>query len=69
LLLAAGACVAKPGERGRASVVLSMCLLSLGATDMPLPALWLVVAALLSPKQVAPLSGTDLRRAGRASES
>ena len=69
LLLAAGACVAKPGERGRASVVLSMCLLSLGATDMPLPALWLVVAALLSPKQVAPLSVTDLRRAGRASES
>jgi hypothetical protein len=30
-----------------------MSLLSLGATDMPLPALWLVVAALLSPKQVA----------------
>ncbi|HYQ31134.1 MAG TPA: hypothetical protein VER04_28060 [Polyangiaceae bacterium] len=53
LLFAAGACVAKPGERGRASVVLAMSLLSLGATDMPLPALWLVVAALLSPKQVA----------------
>lgn len=52
LLFTAGACVARPGERGRASVVLSMCLLSLGATDMPLPALWLVVAALLSPKQL-----------------
>ncbi len=68
LLFAAGACVAKPGERGRASVVLSMSLLSLGATDMPLPALWLVVAALLSPKQVAPLKTTDLRAAGRATE-
>ncbi|MEI9947622.1 MAG: hypothetical protein WDO74_01200 [Pseudomonadota bacterium] len=66
LLFAAGACVAKPGERGRASVVLSMSLLSLGATDMPLPALWLVVAALLAPKQVAPLSLADLRGAGRA---
>jgi hypothetical protein len=65
LLLAAGACVARPGERGRASVVLSMCLLSLGATDMPLPALWLVVAALLSPKQVAPLDVAGLRSAGR----
>jgi len=60
-LLAAGACVARPGERGRASVVLSMCLLSLGATDMPLPALWLVVAALLSPKQVAPLDTAGSR--------
>jgi hypothetical protein len=68
LLLAAGACVAKPGQRGRASVVLSMSLLSLGATDMPLPALWLVVAALLSPKQAAPLTLGELRRAGRASE-
>jgi len=58
LLLTAGACVARPGARGRASVVLSMSLLSLGATDMPLPALWLVVAALLSPKQVSPL-GSD----------
>lgn len=53
LLLTAGVCVARPRERGRAGVVLSMSLLSLGATDMPLPALWLVVAALLSPKQVA----------------
>jgi hypothetical protein len=64
LLLAAGACVARPRERSRASVVLAMCLLSLGATDMPLPALWLVVAALLSPKQVAaPLSTAGLRDA------
>jgi hypothetical protein len=62
LLFAAGACVAKPGERARANVVLSLSLLSLGATDMPLPALWLVVAALLSPKQVAQQSGIDLRR-------
>jgi len=51
ILLAAGLCVLKPGQRGKASVVLSLCLLSLGAPDMPLPALWLVVAALLSPKQ------------------
>jgi hypothetical protein len=63
LLIAAGACVAKPGERGRTNVVLSLSLLSLGATDMPLPALWLVVAALLSPKQVAPQSANDPRRA------
>jgi hypothetical protein len=67
LLLTAGACVAKPGERGRASVVLSMSLLSLGATDMPLPALWLVVAALLSPKQVAPLAVNESSRAGKPS--
>jgi hypothetical protein len=65
LLLTATACVAKPGERGRASVVLSLSLLSLGATDMPLPALWLVVAALLSPKQVPPLSAVESREIGR----
>jgi hypothetical protein len=68
LLFAAGACVARPGERGRASVVLSMSLLSLGATDMPLPALWLVVAALLSPKQVVALEVAGVRRAGKAHE-
>jgi hypothetical protein len=34
---------------------LSLCLLSLGAPDMPLPALWLVVATLLAPKQPAPM--------------
>jgi hypothetical protein len=50
LLIAAGRCVVGRGERGKASVVLSLCLLSLGAPDMPLPALWLVVAALLAPK-------------------
>jgi len=61
LLLTAGACVAKPSARGRANVVLAMSLLSLGATDMPLPALWLVVAALLSPKQVAPLTHDSIR--------
>ncbi|HKO49828.1 MAG TPA: hypothetical protein VJV79_18990, partial [Polyangiaceae bacterium] len=68
LLFAAVACVAKPGERGRASVVLSLSLLSLGATDMPLPALWLVVAALLAPKQPAPLILAELRSARRATE-
>ncbi|HWZ87236.1 MAG TPA: hypothetical protein VNW92_00250 [Polyangiaceae bacterium] len=52
LLLGAGLCVAKPGERGKTSVVLALSLLSLGAPDMPLPALWLVVASLLAPKQV-----------------
>jgi len=62
LLFAAGACVAKPGHRGRASVVLAMSLLSLGATDMPLPALWLVVAALLSPKQVPQRSAGESSR-------
>jgi len=67
LLLTAGVCVARPRERGRASVVLSMSLLSLGATDMPLPALWLVVAALLSPKQVA-LPTVASARAVRARE-
>ena len=68
VLLAAGACVAKPGERGRASVVMSLSLLSLGAPDMPLPALWLVVAALLAPKQVAQASVSEPRGAGRATE-
>jgi len=68
LLFAAAACVARPAERSRTGVVLSMSLLSLGATDMPLPALWLVVAALLSPKQVAaPRSIPDRHGAGRAS--
>jgi len=52
LLLAAGLCVLKPGERSKASVVLGFSLLSLGAPDMPLPALWLVLAALLCPKQM-----------------
>lgn len=67
LLLTAGVCVARPRERGRANVVLSMSLLSLGATDMPLPALWLVVAALLSPKQ-ATLPTAASARAVRARE-
>lgn len=61
LLLTAGACVARPSTRDRANVVLSMSLLSLGATDMPLPALWLVVAALLSPKQASPLTHDSIR--------
>jgi len=51
LLIGAGLCVAKPGERSKTSVVLALSLLSLGAPDMPLPALWLVVASLLAPKQ------------------
>ncbi|MEO6600037.1 MAG: hypothetical protein ABIQ16_09215 [Polyangiaceae bacterium] len=50
LLIAAGLCVFRPGARSKTSVVLALALLSLGAPDMPLPALWLVVAALLSPK-------------------
>jgi len=68
VLIVAGACVAKPSERGRASVVMSMSLLSLGAPDMPLPALWLVVAALLAPKQVPQESVPELRSAARTSE-
>ncbi len=55
LLVAAGICVFKPSARGKTSVVLALGLLSLGAPDMPLPALWLVVAALLSPKQIPPV--------------
>jgi hypothetical protein len=54
LLTAAGWCVLKPGQRSKTSVVMSLSLLSLGAPDMPLPALWLVVATLLAPKQPAP---------------
>ncbi len=53
VLIAAGLCVTKPSQRTKTNVVLALSLLSLGAPDMPLPALWLVVAALLSPKQVA----------------
>jgi len=45
-----------------------MSLLSLGAPDMPLPALWLVVAALLAPKQVPQESVPELRSAARTSE-
>jgi hypothetical protein len=59
LLTTAGLCVWKPGERGKTSVVLSLCLLSLGAPDMPLPALWLVVATLLAPRLAAPLLVLD----------
>ncbi len=55
LLTAAGLCVLKPGERSKTSVVLSLSLLSLGAPDMPLPALWLVVATLLAPSQPTPV--------------
>jgi hypothetical protein len=56
LLIGAGLCVAKPNSREKTSVVLGLCLLSLGAPDMPLPALWLVLAALLAPKQVQAVS-------------
>ena len=54
LLATAGLCVLKPSARGKASIVLALSLLSLGAPDMPLPALWLIVATLLAPKQRAP---------------
>ncbi len=71
LLISAGACVFRPQARDKTSVVLALCLLSLGAPDMPLPALWLVVAALLSPKQPPlasePAPGAPSARAGRAS--
>lgn len=66
VLLCAGFCVLMPGERGKANVVLSLCLLSLGAPDMPLPALWLVVAALLSPKHVPQARAAALREARKA---
>jgi hypothetical protein len=56
LLIGVGLCVAKPGERNKTSVVVALCLLSLGAPDMPLPALWLVVASLLAPKRVEALA-------------
>jgi hypothetical protein len=59
LLIGAGLCVAKPSERSKTSVVLALCLLSLGAPDIPLPALWLVVASLLAPKQAEALPAQD----------
>jgi len=58
LLLGAALCVGKPNEPRKASVVLALCLLSLGAPDMPLPALWLVVASLLAPEQLEPVRAT-----------
>ena len=64
LLTAAGLCVLKPGEHSKTSVVLSLSLLSLGAPDMPLPALWLVVATLLAPSQPTPVPA--LARADKA---
>ena len=74
LLLGAGLCISKPGARGKANVVIALCLLSLGAPDMPLPALWLVVAALLSPKQASSEHGAlappgEVRGAERVFES
>ena len=66
LLLGAALCVAKPSALRKTSVVLALCLLSLGAPDMPLPALWLVVAALLAPEQTEP---TIASSPPRASES
>jgi hypothetical protein len=68
LLLGAGLCVARPGERSKTSVVLALSLLSLGAPDMPLPALWLIVASLLAPKQaeLAPTKDAESRAAPRA---
>jgi hypothetical protein len=59
LLATAGLCVLKPGERSKTSVVFALSLLSLGAPDIPLPALWLVVATLLAPKQPAPALALD----------
>jgi len=70
LLIAAGVCVFKPSARGKTGVVLALCLLSLGAPDMPLPALWLVVAALLSPKQTSlPEQGPTAPGTSSSSES
>jgi hypothetical protein len=54
LLVTSGLCVLKRDARGKAGIVLALSLLSLGAPDMPLPALWLIVATLLAPKQSAP---------------
>ncbi|HTA91515.1 MAG TPA: hypothetical protein VK745_18150 [Polyangiaceae bacterium] len=59
LLIGAGLCVAKLSDRRKTSVVLGLCLLSLGAPDIPLPALWLVVAALLAPKQADALPAKE----------
>jgi hypothetical protein len=62
LLIGAGLCVAKPSVRSKTSVVLALSLLSLGAPDMPLPALWLVVASLLAPKQADAVPAKDPER-------
>lgn len=64
-LITAGACVLRR-NRSKAAVVISLSLLSLGAADMPLPALWLVVAALLSPKLSEPAPVSDQRVVGRS---
>lgn len=50
LLIGTGLSLGIPSERSKTSVVFALCLLSLGAPDIPLPALWLVVASLLAPK-------------------
>ncbi len=55
LLIGAALCVAKRSELRKTNVVLALSLLSLGAPDMPLPALWLVVASLLAPEQTEPM--------------
>ncbi len=62
VLSVAGLCVLRPRAGDKVSVVLGLALLSLGAPDMPLPALWLVVATLLAPKQLAPFPAPDPAR-------
>ncbi|MEP7049188.1 MAG: hypothetical protein ABJB12_02495 [Pseudomonadota bacterium] len=59
VLGAAGLCVWRPAGSAKTNVVLSLSLLSLGAPDMPLPALWLIVATLLSPKQLVPAARSN----------
>jgi hypothetical protein len=48
-LLVAALALGQRAERARNGTVMALCLLSLGAPDVPLPALWLVLAALLCP--------------------
>ncbi len=68
LLITAGVCAFQRTDRGKVGVVMALSLLSLGAPDMPLPALWLIVAALLAPKQVAfaQMPRTEERVVGRS---
>jgi hypothetical protein len=63
VLIAAACCVLRR-TRSKASIVLALSLLSLGAADMPLPALLLVLAALLAPKLAEPAS--EVRVVGRS---
>jgi hypothetical protein len=49
-IILAAAALGMSRERSKTGTVLALCLMSLGALDMPLPALLIVIAALLSAR-------------------